>query len=421
MPSPGRRWAAWFATLLALLMFAPSLLAAPFVASGQPADNLTASIVSFQPGSLYWQRFGHNAIVLREPASGRAISFNYGIFDFAAPNFFLNFARGHMVYRVVPNFLERDLLNYEAEGRWAVEQRLNLDARQVGRLRDYLEWNVRPENAEYGYDYFISNCSTKVRDALDYAIGGSLKTQLSGLPTSASYRSEALRLIAPDPLLMVAMDLALGPTADRPIDLWQQSFAPLMLMQALRVSNVTDGNGRVLPLVAHEHRLLPGGRRKDPPDRAPDLHLQFLMAGLALAGILLGIARFRGATTARWLFMPIAFSFSLVCGLGGSILLLLWLGTDHWAGWRNENLLLINPLSLWLAGSLLLYPRLRWRPKVLTRRLALLMVATSLLALVLPYLPGAAQRNLHWALLLLPVHAALAWLFWHAKPATDED
>ncbi len=176
----------------------------------------------------------------------------------------------------------------------------------------------------------------------------------------------------------------------------------------------------MLPLVAHETRLLHGGRNGDPPDHAPDLRLQFLMAGMALAGILLGLAKFRGATTARWLLMPIATGFSLACGFGGLILLLLWLGTEHWAGWRNENLLLINPLSLWLAGSLLLYPRLRWRPSLLTRRLALVVVATSLIAILLPYLPGAAQKNLHWAMLLLPVHAALALIFWRAKKPDDE-
>ncbi|WP_293387288.1 DUF4105 domain-containing protein [Nevskia sp.] len=408
------------ALLILLSLVAPRLLAAPFVPSGQPTENLTASIVTFQPGSLYWQRFGHNALLIRDTQSGRAISFNYGIFDFAAPNFFLNFARGHMTYRVVPNYLERDLLNYQAEGRWALEQRLNLDARQIGLLRDYLEWNVQPENAEYGYDYFISNCSTRVRDALDYAMAGGLKRQLVGHATTATWRSEATKLISPDALLMVVMDLALGPTADQPIDLWQQSFAPLVLMQALRGATVTDGAGRVLPLVSREVRLLPGGRANDPPDHAPDLRLQFLLAGLALAAILLGLAKFRGAATARWLLMPIAVGFSLLCGLGGVLLALLWGATEHWAGWRNESLLLVNPLSLWLAGSLLLYPRPRWRPARLTRRIAMLLVVTSSIAVLLRFLPGVAQQNLHWALLLLPVHAALAWIFWHAKPPPDE-
>lgn len=419
-PFPALRIRVVAMLLVLLALFAPRLSAAPFAPSGQPAEQLSASIVTFQPGTLYWQRFGHNALLIRDTASGRAISFNYGIFDFAAPNFFLNFARGHMTYRVVPNYLERDLLNYEAEGRWALEQRLNLDAHQVGRLRDYLEWNVQPENADYGYDYFLSNCSTRVRDALDYAMAGTLKPQLVGRTTPATWRSEATRLISPDSLLMAVMDLALGPTADQPIDVWQRSFAPLVLMQALRGVTVTNSDGNVLSLVSHEVPLLPGSRANDPPDRAPDLRLQFLFAGLTLAAILLVLAKFRGASTARWLLMPIAVGFSLLCGLGGVLLALLWAATEHWAGWRNESLLLVNPLSLWLAASLLFYPRPRWRPAWLTRRIALLLVATSAAAVLLPFLPGPAQQNLHWALLLLPVHAALARIFWHAKPPDDD-
>lgn len=407
--------AAWLFVLVPL-----QLAAAPFAPSNLPAENLTASIVTFQPGTAYWQRFGHNALLLREAATGTAITFNYGIFDFGAPNFFANFARGHMVYRVVPNHLQNDLVGYQAEGRWAVEQRLNLDARQVGLLRDYLEWNVLPDNTNYRYDYFLSNCSTRVRDALDYAMGGQLKAQLQGRATSATYRSEATRLISPDALLMAAMDLALGPTADQPIDLWQQSFAPLVLMQALRTSTVSDAGGRTLALVGHEVRLLNGSTAHDPPDRAPDLRLQFLMLGLLLAAILIGLSQVRALATARWAFMLIASTFVLLCGAGGAILAALWGFTEHWAGWRNESLLLINPLCLLLLPALLMYPRLRWRPALFTRRVALVIVIIALAALLLRELPGMAQSNLHWALLVLPVHAAIALIFARAKRPDDE-
>ena len=46
----------------------------------------------------YWERFGHDAIELRDTASGEAINFNYGVFDFSEKNFLLNFARGRMHY-----------------------------------------------------------------------------------------------------------------------------------------------------------------------------------------------------------------------------------------------------------------------------------------------------------------------------------
>lgn len=414
--------------LLALLMIA-ALLAGPqaraqmvdaepppaFQPSGRPAGNLVASVVTFQPGTLYWQRFGHNALLLRELGSRRAVTFNYGIFDFGAPDFFLNFARGLMTYRVVANTLERDLRVYEAEHRWAVEQRLNLDADQVGRLRDFLEWNVRRENADYRYDYFTSNCSTRVRDALNYAMGGQLRPQLAGAPASATYRSEATRLISPDALLMVGMDLALGPTADRPIDRWQQAFAPLSLMQSLRTATVTDGGGRTRALVAQEIRLLPGGR-SEPPDRAPDLRLQFLLIGLMLAGLLLGLARFRAIAALRWLFMAVAGSAALLSAAGGLILAAMWALTDHWAGWRNVNLLLVNPLCLALLPTLLRYPRLRWRPSRAVRAIAVTIAVLALLALLARQIPPLVQRNLQWIYLLLPIHLALAVVIVRAKP-----
>lgn len=386
-----------------------------FEPSGRLAANLVASIVTFQPGTLYWQRFGHNALLLREPASGRAVTFNYGIFDFGAPDFFLNFAQGLMTYRVVANTLERDLRIYEAEQRWAVEQRLNLDALQVGRLRDFLEWNVRRENADYRYDYFTSNCSTRVRDALDYAIGGQLRPQLAGSPAAASYRREATRLIAPDALLMVGMDLALGPTADQPIDRWQQAFAPLSLMQSLRTATVIDSGGRTRALVAQEIRLLPGGR-SEAPDAPPDLRLQFLLAGLMLAGLLLGLARYRAIAALRWLFMTIAGGTALLCAAGGAILAAMWALTDHWAGWRNVNLLLVNPLCLLLLPTLLRYPRLRWRPSRAVRGLAVTIAVLALLALLVRQVPALYQRNLQWIYLLLPIHVALAWVIVRAKP-----
>ena len=35
-----------------------------------PANGTEAWLVTFGPGQIYWERFGHNAIWLREPAVG---------------------------------------------------------------------------------------------------------------------------------------------------------------------------------------------------------------------------------------------------------------------------------------------------------------------------------------------------------------
>ena len=392
-----------------------------FVPSGVPGDTLTVSLVTFQPGTEYWQRFGHNALLLREAASGKAITYNYGLFDFRQKNFFLNFARGLMIYRVAPNWLANDLPIYAEDGRWAREQVLALTPAQRGWLRDYLAWNVDPAHAEYRYDYFRSNCSTRVRDALDRALGGALRRQLEGRATAASYRSEALRLIAPDRPLMIAMDVALGPVADRPIDLWQQSFAPLTLMDALRGITVTAADGSQQPLVSSEHELLPATTLADPPVAAPSLLLPFLGAGVALALLLVVCAAQRARTLLRVSGALLALTLTLLLSLAGLILAALWGLTDHWAGWRNGNLLLLNPLGLLLLPAWLGALRRGWQPRPSAHALGCFIALGAALALPLRLLPGTEQQNLHWIALLLPVQLALAWALRPAPAQPSRD
>lgn len=415
-----------FKSLLALLVlavFAARAHAADdgFVPSGEPAETITVSLLTFQPGTEYWQRFGHNALLLRDAASGRAITYNYGLFDFRQKNFFLNFARGHMVYRVAPNALANDLPIYAEDGRWAIEQRLALTPAQRGWLRDYLEWNVQREHADYRYDYFLSNCSTRVRDALDRALAGALHQHLQGRAPAlrATYRSEALRLISPDAPMFIGMDLALGPTADRAIDLWQQSFAPLTLMQALRGVEITNADGSRQPLVTQERYLLPRTSLPDPPDTAPSLSLQFLLAGLLGAALISALIRERQrsawvAFAASALTAPLWLAF----GLGGIVLAALWGLTEHWAGWANENLLLLNPLCLLLLPAALQWPRRRWQPGRFTKGVAVLIAVGAVFAALLRMVPGAVQANLHWVLLLLPMHVALAGSVLRSTAAT---
>ncbi len=83
-------------------LFLLLLLAASVAHARRPPDAAllpTVSVLTFSPGEIYWQRFGHNALLVREPG-GEARVYNYGIFDFQQKNFFLNFARGAMLYRL---------------------------------------------------------------------------------------------------------------------------------------------------------------------------------------------------------------------------------------------------------------------------------------------------------------------------------
>ena len=398
--------------VVALLTVTPARAQTPPLAD---ADVPEVSVLTFEPGEVYWQRFGHDALLLRAPDGSRAITYNYGIFDFRQKNFFLNFARGKMLYQVVPNRLENDLRIYESEGRWVVEQKLDLTLAQRRAMLDYLETNVRPENAQYRYDYFVSNCATRVRDAIDHVLGGALRRQLDAKPANSTYRFEATRLIAPDFPMMLAMDLALGPTADRPITLQQQSFVPAALMQALRTVTVTGEDGQPHPLVKSETRLRPQ-IVADAPAAPPDLRLRFLLIGVAFAILLWMLARRRRHRAARVGFGLLAGTFWLLCGIGGVLLAVLWGLTDHWAGWHNENLLLLNPLGLLLVASGYGSMGRRWLPGRRIRLLTYAVTAGAVIALLLRLLPWTYQANLPWVLLLLPAHLVLGLIAALVRP-----
>lgn len=364
------------------------------------------ALVTFGPGRLYWERFGHNAIIVDDPAAGGRVAYNYGVFDFQEEHFLLNFALGHMHYSLDAEPLDADLETYEAEGRSVTVQMLNLTPTQARQLADFLAWNAQPQNADYRYDYFVNNCSTKVRDALNRAVGGAIERQLARRQAPHTYRFDAVRLVSPDFWFAVGMDMGLGPSADRPLNLWQETFVPMVLSRALRDVAVRDANGDTVPLVSDEEVVLPG--TLPPAPAAPfDLRLPSLAAGLGLAALLLWLAHGKRRLH-RVSFALLAVAWWLICGLSGLLLAGMWGLSDHWAAWRNENLLLLDPLCLIL-------PVVWWRARRSACVLATAIAVAALISLIIRMVPGLFQGNLAFIALTAPVQLALAVLAWRQR------
>ncbi len=399
---------AWFILLLTLA--GPAIAADPPPADTQPTDsNLDVSLLTFGPGKEVWERFGHNAIEVRDRTTGTARLYNYGIFDFSQENFFLNFARGLMTYRAAAGDPAYELPAYIGEGRWIVRQDLNLRPAQRTKLAEFLEWNVRPENAQYRYDYFRANCSTRVRDALDQALGGEIKAQTIAPSRGFTYRMDADRLTRPDPAIMLAIDAGLGPYADQRLSHWDESFVPTEFMRHVREVKVLNEAGELVPLVANEMELAKA-RIADPPEFPSNWTWAALGIGLATALILFGLAHLRTRAWARVAFASITSLCALVLGLAGLVLAGLWLFTDHVSAWRNENLLLFNPLCLLLLPAWLAAFGSRWRPSAFARNLARTIALCATLAWFVKILPGFIQDNRLWIALLLPLHAVYAMI-----------
>lgn len=365
-------------------------------AGGFGGGQLRIGVMTMQPGEIFWERFGHDAIVVQDTTTGAALSYNYGFFDPTEPGFLGRFVRGRMEYMLAALPVQDDLATYRDEGRGVSIQWLDLTQAQARKLADALAENARPENARYRYDYFTANCATKVRDAIDAALGGQLHHDIAGRSRGNTYRSEAVRLASPAPWMWIGFDIGLSRRADRQLSRWEEAFVPMRLADSLDEARLADGR----PLVLSEQALLPHRIAPEPPER-PRPWWPWLLAGLALGSVVLLAARAAPRTLGA-----VAGLFWLASGLLGALMLFLWLGTEHRFAWANENLLLFDPLALLLLPGAWRLARGR-APGTWFRRVLAAVAVLAVVALLLKWVMLFSQVNEPWIALLLPLHLAL--------------
>ena len=388
------RAAAGFAARLLVWLIA---LMCAFAAQAAPRIG----VATMQPGEIFFERFGHNAIIVDDAASDGPLSYNFGFFDMSEPDFIGRFVKGDMRYYLARLRWHDDLQHYLDTGRGVSIQWLNLDDAQATAMAVALAENAKPENARYRYEYFTDNCATRIRDAIDRAIGGALKPQLESRSQGNTFRSEAVRLASPAPWMWLGFDVGLGPSSDQPMSRWEEAYVPMRLAASLREAKLADGR----PLVANEQVVAPHLITPEPPEfqRA---WWPWLLAGLAIAAVWSWLRARRPRVAAG-----IALMFWLTAGLLGAVMLGIWLGTEHRFGWANHNLMLLSPLSwLLLPGG---WRLARGRPAGRLLRPAL--IATVLFAVLAPFLhwvTATPQANAHWIALLLPIQVGfgIAWL-----------
>jgi hypothetical protein len=353
-------------------------------------SDAEAWLVTFGPGQAYYERFGHNAIWLREPARGLDHTFNFGYFDFEQEDFFLRFLRGKMLYFSIAQPANREFEMYRQQDRSIRLQKLDLTTTQYGQLRDYLLNEIEPENRNYHYDYYLNNCSTRIRDALDLALNGRLATVSVKQPAILDFREQTRRLTQSEYWYYLGLEIGLALPVDLPVNRWEEMFIPMVV--ADEMASLSLANGK--PAVNMDLQIFTSSQ-KPPPDAPSGVWSRYLLFGLGLAALLWLVARFLSAV---WVNV-FSNSWVLLLGSGGVILTFLWLATDHSVTSYNANLLLLNPLFL-----LAIIPAMK-------RAVAIMMVAGVLLNLLLLLLP-VHQYNLDVLAFLAPVNLLLAanWL-----------
>jgi hypothetical protein len=319
-----------------------------------------------------------------------------------------------------------DLMVYVYQKRqrtmWA--QELNMTPAQKLKLQEFVRWNAQEAHKFYTYDYYRDNCSTRARDALDLALGGQLQRTLKEEETKATFRSETRRLmlndIEPegtgDPKyelinigLLTGMDLAMGPRIDKKLTEWESSFVPMQLQLFVRTVTVTGADGKPQPLVLDERVMVPT-HRLPPPEVPPSILGWYILAGVVIAGILALVGSFVRHGWGRVLFVVLAGGWSLLLGLLGTIIALLWIFTDHVVTYGNENLLQANPIALLLCVALigLLLSR-GWGRRFATRT-SLVVAGLAVIGFAIQILPGLDQVNGTIIGLLMPSWLVIAWV-----------
>jgi hypothetical protein len=333
---------------LAASSAAPAVLAAPDAVP----DDLTVGVMTFGPGDHPFFKFGHDAIWIHDRAAGSDRVYNFGTFTFDSPRLILDFLHGRMTYWLSVSSLAATQSVYERENRSIVVQELSLDPEVKRALRARLDANARPENRAYKYDYFLDNCATRVRDAIDASVGGRLRASARD-PGRLTLRGQALRMMAGYLPLYVALDLILGPDVDRPVDRWAESFIPEELSRVLGEVAV-PGPAGTQPLVVRTTEMF-HPRRAPPLAEPPDRRGIFFLCGLCVGLIFCALGWWAGRPAwsltgwgvfSRGLLGFLIAGWGLLVGFVGCFLVYVWIDTDHVVAHRNQNILLCAPFAL---------------------------------------------------------------------------
>jgi len=195
-------------------------------------DKPVIELVTMGIGSLIWERHGHIALCVRYDDT-REDCYNYGVGDFSHPAAMaLGFLRASGSFWVEKRPISDMLWIYHHTDRTIWMQPLPLTAPQKQQVIAKLEHDILPENRAYAYDHFWDNCTTRVRDIINEAVGGKLAamTEATDQRTFRDLAREGFYGMT-GPLLVT--DFAMGRVTDRVPTYYERMFLPQYLREAV--------------------------------------------------------------------------------------------------------------------------------------------------------------------------------------------
>lgn len=331
-------------TILVLISF--------FLATSSQAEvkilspSAKISLLTCGPGDAVWSKFGHSALWVVDPVQKIDRVYNYGTFEFVAPDFFIEFIKGTALYHLSVSNIGNFYLEYESQNRSIIEQVLNLTEDEKQLLFEKLEENYLPENRHYLYDFLFQNCSSLIRDIVWEATSGRYAIpELS--EEKHTYRSMMIPYLSNTPWLMIGEFVLLAYKTDRDAKPWDQMYLPDYMLKWFE--GATDKNGE--SMVTNTKTLfLPR-----PTDQKKSFlsHPIFIITVIFILIFLISLWEVRRKIHFRFIDSTLFF----LVGILGILMLYMWCCSKHLVTHQNINLMWAFPLHflisvfVWIKGT----------------------------------------------------------------------
>ena len=305
--------------------------------------GIRISLLTCTPGTELYSTFGHSALRVVDNINNTDLVFNYGTFDFYDPKFYNKFVKGKLLYFVsidsLPSFMEE----YEYYKRGITEQVINISCEEKQRLVALLFENAKEENKYYRYDFNYDNCTTRLRDMLEKAVGKQLETKNILPAPNTTFRNLIHSYLdkGGQQWSKLGIDMLLGNPMDKKVTNREAMFLPDYLLMAFDSSTL---NGH--PVVSETKILL---NYFDAYKTKTGITPFIVFGILFILVAILSIFVFK-----KWnlFFKVFDFFFFITVGLIGILILFMWFGTEHAMCKNNFNLLWALPTHLPVAFML---------------------------------------------------------------------
>ena len=317
----------------------------------QDIDRYNISILTVSPGKDLVDAFGHSGIRVVDNESNYDVVFNFGIYDFQAPDFYSNFVKGRPIYSLGINNYNRFFNDYKNQKRGILEHKIQISKNKKDALIRLLFENSRQENKFYVYEYFNDNCSTKVADLFIENFNDEIYNSEINLSSKSndSYRSLIYKMIPKNSWGSLGIDICLGSIIDQDISYRQTFFLPS------KFGSFLDTIESVSPEIIESKLLL----KSQDVFKESSFNLTSPLFVILFISILIILVSFRDYRNNKQTKILDILLISITTTIG-LLISYLWFYSDHSAASQNYNILWASPLNILLFIDLFTRKKRKW-------------------------------------------------------------